>query len=219
MQQGYARGSGVREKVAAQTLVEDALRIHRQALEQEKITLVREFSPAPLLLIDKHKVLEILVNLIGNARYACEAMTRTRPRGGDGETPVRITVRVDTPKGDRAGDRVRIVVADNGVGIPHEKVSRIFDSGITTLQLRGHDRSQELQQDRQQDAADGHHGGDPGHGFGLHNAATTARELGGSLFVHSDGPGKGARFTLDLPVRPPEGAVGLASKLEEAGTP
>jgi len=171
MQQGYARLSGVQEEVPAETLIEDALRINREALERHRITVVREYSPAPTLMIEKHKVLQILVNLLGNAKYACDGKTPD-------SQPPRIVVRVDTPKGDRAGNRVRIVVADNGSGIAHENLGRIFDNGFTTRK--------------------------DGHGIGLYSAALTARELGGALFVHSDGVGKGARFTLDLPVRPPE---------------
>jgi len=171
MQQGYARLSGVQEEVPAETLIEDALRINREALERHGITVLREYSPAPTLMIEKHKVLQILVNILGNAKYACDGKVQ------DGQPP-RIVVRVDTPKGDRAGNRVRIVVADNGTGIAHENLGRIFDNGFTTRK--------------------------DGHGIGLYSAALTARELGGSLFVHSDGLGRGARFTLDLPVRPPE---------------
>ena len=171
MQQGYARLSGIQEEVPAETLIEDALRINREALERHGIAVVREYSPSPPLVIEKHKVLQILVNLLGNAKYACDV------RRPDGPAP-RIVVRIDTPKGDRAGNRVRIVVADNGNGIPHENLGRIFDNGFTTRK--------------------------DGHGIGLYSAALTARELGGALFVHSDGAGKGARFTLDLPVRPPE---------------
>jgi len=39
-----------------------------------------------------------------------------------------------------------------------------------------------------------------GHGFGLHASANLAKELGGEISVHSDGPGRGARFTLCLPL-------------------
>ena len=39
-----------------------------------------------------------------------------------------------------------------------------------------------------------------GHGFGLHSSALAARELGGSLEAHSDGPGSGATFTLTVPL-------------------
>jgi len=174
MQQGYARLSGVQEEVAAETLIEDALRINREALERHRISVVREYSPSPPLLIEKHKVLQILVNLLGNAKYACDG----RPADGQG---ARVVVRIDTPKGERAGNRVRIVVADNGSGISHENLGRIFENGFTTRK--------------------------DGHGIGLYSASLTARELGGALFVHSDGVGRGARFTLDLPVRPPDSAV------------
>jgi len=101
MQQGYARLSGVQEEVPAETLIEDALRINREALERHGITVLREYSPAPMLMIEKHKVLQILVNLLSNAKYACDER-REGP-------PARIVVRIDTPKGDRAGNRVRIV--------------------------------------------------------------------------------------------------------------
>ena len=40
-----------------------------------------------------------------------------------------------------------------------------------------------------------------GHGFGLHTAANAATEMGGSLTADSAGPGKGATFTLELPLR------------------
>jgi PAS domain S-box-containing protein len=170
MQQGYAQVSGVREQVAAETLIDDALRINQEVLDRHRISVVRDFSKAPPLLIEKHRVLEILVHLLSNARYACD--------GRVGGAPSCITVRIDTPRGERASERVRIVVADNGIGIAHEHLTRIFEHGFTT-------RS-------------------GGRGFGLHSASMTARDLGGSLFVYSDGIGKGARFTLDLPVRPPQ---------------
>jgi signal transduction histidine kinase len=71
---------------------------------------------------------------------------------------------------------VRFIVSDNGVGIPPENLNRIFSLGFTTRR--------------------------DGHGFGLHTGALAARELGGSLTVHSDGPGCGAAFTLELPAAP-----------------
>ena len=40
-----------------------------------------------------------------------------------------------------------------------------------------------------------------GHGFGLHSGALVAKELGGALRAESDGPGRGAAFTLELPVK------------------
>ncbi|MGD8450686.1 MAG: ATP-binding protein [Phycisphaerae bacterium] len=77
-----------------------------------------------------------------------------------------------TPSGS---DRVRIDIEDNGVGIPAENMTRIFAHGFTTRR--------------------------DGHGFGLHHSALLARELGGILTAHSEGPGQGARFTLEIPFR------------------
>ncbi|QRO02892.1 HAMP domain-containing protein [Archangium violaceum] len=87
-----------------------------------------------------------------------------------------LTVKLELP----VPDRVRIVVQDNGMGISQELLTRIFQYGFTTRT--------------------------DGHGFGLHSSAVAAQELGGSLTVHSDGPGRGATFTLELPYQPIEEA-------------
>jgi signal transduction histidine kinase len=72
-------------------------------------------------------------------------------------------------------DRIRFTVEDNGVGITADNLQKIFQHGFTTRK--------------------------DGHGFGLHSGAIAARNLGGEVEVHSDGPGRGARFTLNLPSR------------------
>lgn len=72
-------------------------------------------------------------------------------------------------------DRIIFSVEDNGTGIPKENLQKIFQHGFTTRK--------------------------DGHGFGLHSGALAARTLGGNVDVFSAGPGQGARFTLDLPVR------------------
>jgi len=110
--------------------------------------------------VDRHKVLQILINLIRNAKYALEESEQTDKR---------LTIRI--AKGMQAS--VRISVADNGIGISPENLTRIFAHGFTTRR--------------------------DGHGFGLHSGANAAREIGGSLAAESEGRGKGATFTLELP--------------------
>jgi C4-dicarboxylate-specific signal transduction histidine kinase len=164
VQQNYAHLSGAAETVCVTDLVEDALRMNTGALMRHEVELVREFEPhQPEIEVQKHKVLQILINLIRNAKYACDESNQPGKR---------LTVSVS--HGD---NRVRIAVIDNGVGIPAENLSRIFNHGFTT---RKH-----------------------GHGFGLHSSRLAAQELGGTLQAHSDGPGKGATFTLELPFLPP----------------
>ncbi len=160
MQQSYARVSGLAETVKVSDLVEDALQMNADALERHDVQLIREFDPeVPEITVEKHKVLQILVNLVRNAKYACDESNRK-----DKQMTVRVT------NGD---DRVRITVSDNGVGIPPENLTRIFNHGFTTRK--------------------------GGHGFGLHSGALAAKEMSGVLRAHSDGPGKGATFTLELP--------------------
>lgn len=163
-QQSYARVAGVVERLPVTPLVEDALRMHAGALARHHVDLVRQYQDVPEILVDKHKVLQILVNLISNAKYAL-AKTEAERR----------TLIVGVGLTD--GGRLRITVKDNGMGIARENLTRIFSHGFTT-------RAE-------------------GHGFGLHSGALDAKGMGGSLSVESDGPGKGATFTLELPLEPP----------------
>ena len=163
MQQTYARVSGVNEHLPPETLVEDAIRINESALTRHRVQLARQFEPVPDVVVDKHKVLQILINLIRNAKYAIDA-------GPNPDKALTLRIRQSAP------DRVQIQVQDSGVGIPPENLTRIFGHGFTTKK--------------------------DGHGFGLHSGANAAREMGGSLSAHSDGPGQGATFTLELPVAP-----------------
>ncbi len=160
MQQSYATMAGVVEPLSAVDLVEDAVRMNTGTLLRHSVSVVREFHPVPRIRAEKGKVLQILVNLIRNAKYACDDL---------GAADKIITLRI----APGTVGRVQIVVQDNGIGIPAENIERIFQHGFTT-------RSQ-------------------GHGFGLHSARNAATTIDGSITVVSDGIGKGATFTLDLP--------------------
>ena len=164
MQQNYARASGVAERLPLGELVEDALMMNADATQRHNVKVVRDFAEVPAVLVEKHKVLQILVNLIRNAKYACD---------DTGRIDKQITLRVR-----EAGGRVQVAVIDNGIGIPPENLTRIFSHGFTTRK--------------------------EGHGFGLHSSAIAAKALGGTLTAFSEGPGRGAIFTLELPLHRPE---------------
>jgi PAS domain S-box-containing protein len=123
MQQNYAKISGVTETVNVTHLVEDALRMNAGALARHEIELVREFADVPPVTVDKHRVLQILVNLIRNAKYACDDSGRK-------DKQLRLQV-------SRTDSGVRIAVIDNGIGIPPENLPRIFSHGFTTRK-KGH---------------------------------------------------------------------------------
>ena len=118
MQQSYATHGGVVESVAVADLVNDSVRLNAEAFSRHGVTLACEFEEVPAITVDKHRVVQILVNLIRNAKYACEDSG-----GGD----KRITIRVT-----RCALGVAIAVVDNGVGIPTENMTRIFSHGFTT---------------------------------------------------------------------------------------
>jgi PAS domain S-box-containing protein len=118
MQQSYAKLCGVTETVAVVDLVEDSLRLNAGAFVRHGVTLQREFSEVPPITVDKHKVLQILVNLVRNAKYACDE---------SGRSDKIITMRIEG-----APEAVRISVIDNGVGIPAQNMSRLFTHGFTT---------------------------------------------------------------------------------------
>ena len=167
MQQNYYKGSGVMEPLSVIELVEDALRMNAASLAGHDVLVIREYSETPAVVVDKHKVLQILMNLIRNAQYALD-------EGGRHNKLLKLRI------AKNGSDLVHVSVVDNGIGIPPENLTRIFEHGFTTRR--------------------------EGHGFALHSGAQAAREMGGTLSCHSAGPGEGATFTLELPSCPPEGS-------------
>jgi PAS domain S-box-containing protein len=167
MQQNYASTAGVVEKLDAATLFEDAVRLNQPELSHQQITIVRNFAAVPVLTIEKDKVLQILINLIHNARDACNAIDA----GAHRQKTITLTIEPG------ASGQVRFIVGDNGVGIPPENITRIFSHGFTTRK--------------------------GGHGFALHTSILAAKTMKGSLNAESEGLGKGAAFTLELPITPP----------------
>ncbi len=124
MQQNYASVAGLIERVNLDALVEDALEINAAALVRHGVEVSRQFEPLPPILVDKHKVLQVLVNLIQNAKYALAESGRREKQ---------LSVQI----GRNGANSVRIVVDDNGVGIAPENLTRIFGHGFTTRK-QGH---------------------------------------------------------------------------------
>jgi signal transduction histidine kinase len=118
MQQGYAKRGGIIDLVDMRALVEDSLRMNEGAFSRHGVTVERDFAEVPSLQVDKHKVLQILVNVIRNAKYACAEMKGGRKR---------VTVRVRA-----SAEALFVAVVDTGIGIPPENLQRIFNHGFTT---------------------------------------------------------------------------------------
>lgn len=119
-QQSYAKLSGVLELVPAADLFEDALHLNAGAFERHQVEVVRQYSTVPMILVDKHQVLQILVNLLRNAKYAVD---------DGGRVEKRVILRIDQ---GQDGKTVRFSVIDNGIGIHPDNLDRIFSHGFTT---------------------------------------------------------------------------------------
>jgi len=119
MQQTYARSSGVYEKIALTDLMEDALSITRPTMERHGVALHIESEDLPPITTDRHKVLQILLNLMRNAKDAVKE---------SGSPNRQITIRMLRV----SEERIAICVADNGIGIPQANLVRIFSHGFTT---------------------------------------------------------------------------------------
>lgn len=159
-QQRHATASRVIERVDLSALITDAVQMSSSSLIKHNIAVIRDFEEGLWIETDKHQIMQIIVNLIRNAKHACL---------DSAVSPHQITVAASNV-GD---DTFSISVADNGIGIAPEDYAKLFTFGFTTKEK--------------------------GSGFGLHSCANTAKELGGSLDVKSEGLGTGATFVLTLP--------------------
>jgi PAS domain S-box-containing protein len=118
-QQNYAQVSGLVEMASLAALVDDAISFISAGFDRHKIRLERDYEKLPPIAVEKHCVLQIMLNLLRNAKQALKA----------GDNPDR-RIRVRVFRHDQ--DSVRLTVQDNGVGIPAENLTRIFSHGFTT---------------------------------------------------------------------------------------
>ena len=118
MQQTYAGISGLKERVNLPYLFDDAEVLIASSLTRHEVEIVREFESLPDLMLEKQKLLQVIVNLLKNAK---DAMTAGRQDG----RRLHLTVK-------RIGEQIQIDVRDNGVGIAPEHLNQLFMHGFTT---------------------------------------------------------------------------------------
>jgi signal transduction histidine kinase len=117
-QQSHVAPGGAIETFDVRELLDDALKFFSSTSFQDAIEIVRELDAIPPVTLDRHKAMQIVMNLLTNARDA--VMTRDDAR--------RITVRAQ-----RSGEaNLAITVEDNGCGLELADLERIFQLGFTT---------------------------------------------------------------------------------------
>ncbi len=163
-QQSHAGVSTVLDSARPQDLLEEALRLCNDVIVRCGVEVILRSEAASAMLLDRSRLLQILVNLITNAAQAMEGMPLEARQ---------LTLAASVVQQD-SGEQLCIAVQDTGEGIATESLHRIFVHGVSSRK--------------------------GGHGFGLHSSALAAMEMGGKLTAHSDGPGRGATFVLEIPV-------------------
>lgn len=159
-----------REPIAIAEVVRNALETCRLAIDSGEHTLTLDLPDEPVILeADPVRLAQVISNVLTNA-------AKYTNNGG------RILLRVRC----EAGEAV-ISVADNGVGIPADQLSHVFD---LFTQLDGPR-------------------GQGGLGIGLTLVRSLVELHGGTISVHSDGVGKGSEFVMRLPL-PAEPPVAVA---------
>jgi signal transduction histidine kinase len=180
-QQSFAKVAGLVETVSLEEMIQSAVSFSSAAMHRHFVTVISRFGRMGDVHIDKHRVLQIVINLLTNAK---QALAETVPD----QRRIEVFAEVDD------ADHVVIAITDNGKGITAENLQQMFRFGFTTRK--------------------------DGNGFGLHSGALAAKEMGGSLTAHSDGPGTGARFTLRIPQAPTsrQGPNAQSKYGEQSGT-
>jgi len=121
--QAMAKSRGMCESLSVVELVDQALELSFQPGDAKWIRIQRDYQPAPAVLVDRHQLLQILVNLLRNAKQAMQL------QGGSSHF---LTVRVEGRSED--GLSVVMTIRDTGIGIAPEHLAWMFTRGFTTKQ-------------------------------------------------------------------------------------
>ena len=123
MQQQFATSSHVIEESNLTQLIEDAVVISSSSLIRHNISLVRDYPAKITIWLDQHQVMQILVNLIRNAKHACQAASHSNAQ-------IKISV-------IQSNENIQVIVRDNGIGIAADNLHKLFSHGFTTKE-NGH---------------------------------------------------------------------------------
>ncbi|GAB5440108.1 MAG: hypothetical protein Fues2KO_04570 [Fuerstiella sp.] len=117
-QQSFGRVFGVEVEVDPVEVLEAAIQMTAAGFARHDVDLVREYpSDLPTLKTDKHKVMQILVNILNNAKNAVESSEVRQ---------VTASIRCNDD------GTLSYIIRDSGQGILEENLDKIFTHGFTT---------------------------------------------------------------------------------------
>lgn len=122
-QQSFATLGAVDMRVDLGEAIADAMKICQESYRQAQIKLIAQADESLTVVLDKQKLIQILVNLLNNAREAV-----SQHNGERREVMIR---------GQQRGPSFEISVQDTGIGISEENLVKIFSHGFTTRKGTG----------------------------------------------------------------------------------
>lgn len=158
-QQNYSMAGRITDLNSMEEVMEDTLKITASSFIHGNITVQKDYQPTDVVLIEKTKLVNVLVNILKNAVESIELQKPDKKE---------IVIRIY-----QDDQYVIVSVSDTGTGFDQQLKSKIFTHGFTTKPN--------------------------GHGYGLHSCANNLHEMNGTIEAESEGPGKGAVFTIKLP--------------------
>ncbi|MDY6905912.1 MAG: AAA family ATPase [Thermodesulfobacteriota bacterium] len=117
-QQSYANAGVLKERLDIADIIRDALTMQAESLSSQNITVTQNVEIVPAILVDKTKLIHVLINILRNARDAMN----TTPMD---QRNLKLSVRC-------RNDIVRVEATDNGQGIEPDHLKTIFAHGYTT---------------------------------------------------------------------------------------
>jgi signal transduction histidine kinase len=162
--QTMAKSTGQAEQISLTEVLSHAMELSFQPGDEKWITIRLDYQQVPPVLVEQHQLLQILVNLLRNAKQAMRQQVQDRHD---------LHLSVKYQEDDET--YVVMTIQDSGIGIAPEHLSNMFTRGFTTKI--------------------------DGNGIGLQSSILAIQNMGGSMFVQSEGVGKGATFTLTFPVQ------------------
>jgi len=118
-QQQHAKGESIIEPIVFEEVLNDAIKMAIFSYREGAITVERHLETSGVIKSDRHKLLQILLNLLHNARHSIRDSKRSDPQ-------LTLTLTKAEP------GKILLAIEDNGVGISQENVNRIFEYGSTT---------------------------------------------------------------------------------------
>ena len=189
----FARGvEGRRIHVDTNRLIADTESFCREALSKS-IRVHTKVAPDTWNTIgDPTQLLQVLVNLVGNARDAMSSGGDLRISARNVDVSMPFHFHLPSP-----GRYVRFEVEDSGTGMEADVAKKVFEPFFTTKRVG------------------------EGTGLGLATSIATIRSHGGNMQVYSE-PGVGSRFDIFLPAAAPEadaspGATAVVAPLVPQG--